>query len=342
MKRETLEGILQNAGELQVLVVGDFFLDYYVLIDPERDEVSIETGKTAYQVVEVYSSPGAAGTVVNNLSALGVGKIKAVGVIGEDGFGFELKRHLTEQKVNVEHLFQCPTRLTPTYLKPLRGTRAQNEEQNRIDFKNWTPLPRELEDQVIEALRAEAPKYHALIVADQVDQEGLGLVTERVRSALCQLGQDHPDLIILVDSRRNIGEYRHVAIKPNEFEAGRVLGLKTAAERPEESVRALSARTQRPVFLTVGDQGQWVCAEGEVRQIPAFPVTGPIDIVGAGDSTSAGIVLGLAAGASVWDAALLGNLVASITITKLGTTGTASPAELVARYEQWAELRAQE
>ncbi len=242
----------------------------------------------------------------------------------------------------MEHLIQCPTRLTPTYMKPLRGTREANEEQNRIDFKNWTPLSRELEDQVIEVLRAEAPKYHALIVADQVDQEGLGLITERVRSALCQLGQDHPDLIILVDSRRNIGKFHHVAIKPNEFEAGRVLGLKTAAERPEESVRALSARTQRPVFLTVGGKGQWVCAEGEVRQIPAFPVTGPIDIVGAGDSTSAGIVLGLAAGASVWDAALLGNLVASITITKLGTTGTASPAELVARYEQWVKLRAQE
>lgn len=342
MQRSVLDRILKQANDLKVLVVGDFFLDFYVLIDPEKDEVSLETGKTAFQAVDHYSSPGAAGTVVNNLTALGVGTIGALGVIGSDGFGFELRRHLEEQGVNMEHLIQCPTRLTPTYMKPLRGTREASEEQNRIDFKNWTPLSRELEDQVIEALRAEAPKYHALIVADQVDQEGLGLVTERVRSALCQLGQDHPDLIILVDSRRNIGEYRHVAIKPNEFEAGRVLGLKTAAERPEESVRALSARTQRPVFLTVGGKGQWVCAEGEVRQIPAFPVAGPIDIVGAGDSTSAGIVLGLAAGASVWDAALLGNLVASITITKLGTTGTASPAELVARYEQWAELRAQE
>lgn len=339
MKRETLEGILQNAGELQVLVVGDFFLDYYVLIDPERDEVSIETGKTAYQVVEVYSSPGAAGTVVNNLSALGVGKIKAVGVIGEDGFGFELKRHLTEQKVNVEHLFQCPTRLTPTYLKPLRGTREQNEEQNRLDFKNWTPLSRELEDEVITALRREAPRCHAVIVADQVDQEGLGVITPRVREALSELGEAYPDLVILVDSRRHIGRFTNVLIKPNEFEAGRVLGLDTAAAVPEESVRALQARTHRPVFLTVGAQGQWVSDGREVRHIPAFPVTGPIDIVGAGDSTSAGIVLALACGASVWEAAFLGNLVASITITKLGTTGTASPQEVLKRYEEWQQLQ---
>ena len=187
--------------------------------------------------------------------------------------------------MNLDHLIQCPTRLTPTYMKPLRGTREASEEQIRFDVMKWSPLPRELEDQGIDALRAEAPKYHALIVADQVDQEGLGLVSERVRSALCQLGQDHPDLNILEDSRRNNRESRHDAIKPYEFEAGRGLGLKSAAERPEESVRALSASTQRPVFLSVGYHALWLCAEGEFLQIPACPVTGPIVMLGAGDST---------------------------------------------------------
>jgi len=61
----------------------------------------------------------------------------------------------------------------------------------------------------------------------------------------------------------------------------------------------------------------------------AYPLpSGPIDIVGAGDSTSAGIACAVATGASLTEAAAFGNLVASITIRRLGTTGTASPAQV--------------
>ena len=48
--------------------------------------------------------------------------------------------------------------------------------------------------------------------------------------------------------------------------------------------------------------------------MPAYPVTGPTDIVGAGDSTSAGIACAVMAGATYEQAAAFGNLVASITI----------------------------
>ena len=54
--------------------------------------------------------------------------------------------------------------------------------------------------------------------------------------------------------------------------------------------------------------------------MPGLEVAGPIDIVGAGDSVAAGIVSALCAGASNPEAALVGNLVASITIQQLGTT----------------------
>ena len=37
---------------------GDFFLDRYLHIDPARDETSIETGLTVYNVVEVRAPAG--------------------------------------------------------------------------------------------------------------------------------------------------------------------------------------------------------------------------------------------------------------------------------------------
>ena len=72
-------------------------------------------------------------------------------------------------------------------------------------------------------------------------------------------------------------------------------------------------------------------AEGNgkpLRRVRGVAVLGPIDPVGAGDSTSAGIVLGRTSGLDAAESAALGCLVASITVQKIGTTGTASPGEL--------------
>src|SRR5687768_12183333 len=91
---ELIEHILATAPHRTIGLLGDLFLDRYLDIDPALDEPSVETGLTAYQVVRVRSSPGALGTVVNNLSALGVGRICPIAVIGDDGEGYELRQAL--------------------------------------------------------------------------------------------------------------------------------------------------------------------------------------------------------------------------------------------------------
>src|SRR2546421_13113717 len=94
-----LEHILHRIPELTIGVLGDLFLDRYLDLDAARTEPSLETGLDAYQVVRVRASPGAAGTVLNNLVALGVGRVCPVAVIGDDGEGDELGQALRRQKV---------------------------------------------------------------------------------------------------------------------------------------------------------------------------------------------------------------------------------------------------
>src|SRR3954465_10345904 len=89
-----VERVLRTIPGKTVGLLGDLFLDRYLDIDPARDEPSVETGLTAYQVVNVRSYPGALGTVLNNLAALGVGRIVPVSVIGDDGEGHELMQAL--------------------------------------------------------------------------------------------------------------------------------------------------------------------------------------------------------------------------------------------------------
>src|SRR5205807_10246433 len=139
----SLQQILVRLPALTIGVVGDLFLDRYLDIDADLTEPSIETGLDAYQVVRVRSYPGALGTVINNLAALGVGKILPVAFYGDDGEGYELQQAL-ERMPAIEKggLYVTPQRRTPTYTKPMLG-RADEvpRELNRLDIKNRTSTP---------------------------------------------------------------------------------------------------------------------------------------------------------------------------------------------------------
>src|SRR5580704_6303296 len=84
--------ITDRYPQLSIAVLGDFCLDRYLEIDPALAETSIETGLSVYNVVRVRAQPGGAGTVLNNLVALGIGRLIPLGFAGEDGEGFELVR----------------------------------------------------------------------------------------------------------------------------------------------------------------------------------------------------------------------------------------------------------
>src|SRR5262245_15942843 len=100
-----IEQILSRLPAVRIGVLGDLFLDRYLDIDSRLTEPSLETGLDAYQVVRVRSQPGAAGTVINNLAALGVGRIVPVAIIGDDGEGYELRRSLaTMPAVDPTHI----------------------------------------------------------------------------------------------------------------------------------------------------------------------------------------------------------------------------------------------
>ena len=338
MDRTRLEELLANFAHVHVLVVGDFFLDEYLHLDRTLSETSLETGLEVYQVVDVRCSPGAAGTVCSNLRALGA-KVSALGAIGQDGKGFELKRGLTERGVAIDALIAHPDLFTPTYTKPMmREPDGSQHELQRIDIKNRQPMPASVERAIVDRLQTLVPQVDGVIIADQVPEANCGTVTENVRAEIGALAQDHPDLFFAADSRKRIGKFQHIIIKPNAAEAVAAVRSNCPDEISVDLARgcgaALHERNGKPVFLTLGAQGVLLFTDTGCEQVPGIPVEGEIDIVGAGDSFMAGAMLALCSGASPREAALLGNLVASITIQQVGTTGTATPAQVLRRFEQ--------
>lgn len=335
---DRVEFILGRIPSLIIGVVGDLFLDRYLDIDAALTEPSVETGLDAYQVVRVRSIPGAAGTVINNLVALGVKRVIAVSVIGDDGEGYELRRALNRLKVvDTTRIFSAPDRRTPTYTKPMLQEAGQPpRELNRLDIKNRTPLAGPLQDLVMESLHAVFQEVDALLVMDQVSEPNCGVVSDNVRELLAQLGQSNPEKFIMVDSRERIGMFRFVAVKPNADECAKA--VQGGNSSPLSALARLAEQTERSVFCTHGNEGIHLLdphgRAAPLVRVPAYPVTGPVDIVGAGDSTSAAIGCAVAAGATYEEAAAFGNLVASITIQQIGTTGTATPEQVRKRWRE--------
>jgi rfaE bifunctional protein kinase chain/domain len=284
-------------------------------------------------VVNVRSQPGGAGTILNNLVALGVARIYPVGFAGEDGEGYELMRALrSAPRVDDTHFIQTPLRRTFTYTKPLLVSKKNPPlELNRLDIKNWTPTPPQVQVRLISALRAVARKVDAIILLDQVDVPETGVITRKLLAAVRGICRSRPRFLMLADSRRGLRGYPQLTLKMNRAELSALTGGKRFSNMAlvKEAARGLSKRRGQNCFVTLAGKGLLGASpHGTVEHVPALPVRGEIDVVGAGDAVTANLTAALAAGASLREALEIANAAASIVIHQLGTTGTASPKQI--------------
>lgn len=328
MTPRRFQNLTRRYAGLRVAILGDFSLDRYLEIDPARAETSLETGLEVFNVVNVRAQPGSAGTILNNLCALGVGTIHPIGFCGVDGEGFELLAALRAKPgVVTDHFLQTPGRCTFTYCKPLVLEAGRPpRELNRLDRKNWSPTPAEVQGHLIESLYAVAGEVDALIVMDQVDRAGTGVITPAVLEAVQTVSRQRRTLPILADSRRGLRGYPAVIFKMNGAELRALTGGRRALTPTTARRRAadLARQNRRQVFVTLAEKGLiGATPDGRTAHLPAWPVRGPIDIVGAGDAVTANLTAALAAGATLEEALAFANAAASIVIHQLGTTGTA-------------------
>ncbi len=328
IKKERFDEITARYSKIKVAVIGDFCLDRYLEIDPDLKETSIETGLDVFNVVNVRAQPGGAGTVLNNLSALGIGKIFPVGFCGNDGEGYELLNALSLQRgVDLSMFLKTDLRRTFTYCKPLKIKKGNPPvELNRLDFKNWNHTPSEVESVIIGFVSSVYEICNAAVVLEQVDVANTGVITDRV---LRRIGEFRHTIPTIADSRRGLQDYPPFIYKMNLNELSKMVGKQISHNIDEikNTALALSRKTNSMVFVTLGEKGI-IGAFKDVEYVPAIPPRGEIDIVGAGDAVTANLISSLAAGATIKESIEIANAGAFVVIHKLGTTGTASIKEI--------------
>ena len=323
-----MEAALARIGKVKVAVFGDFCLDAYWIIEPGESEISVETGLPVRRVQRQRYSLGGAGNVVANLTALGVAEVHAVGLTGRDLFGRQMRELLGELHVNTDGLLADQADWeTLVYAKPCMDFR----ELNRIDFGAFN----QVSDPSLEALAARLEQVASRVDVVVVNQQiPAGVTTAAMIERLNDIIARHPKCMFLADSRHRAELFTGAILKMNAHEAARLLGQPrpTDVRIPPHIARDLAGdltrRTNKPIFITRSEHGLVVASGDDVQEIPGIQVTGRIDPVGAGDTVLATLAAALGAGCDLLAAARLANVAASLTVQKLLTTGTASPAEI--------------
>lgn len=331
-----LNEVLNKIENIKAVLIGDICLDVYWVADMTKSVLSRETPHFPLPIVEERMSLGAGGNAANNMATL-CKNVSVVSIIGSDWRGACLKNCLKKSGINNEYIVEVKDRITNAYCKPMRkGFLGFEVEDPRLDFESYSPIDEETEDKVIENLYSAVKGADVLCVSDQFEN---GCITEKVRQAINEIAKT---MLVVVDSRSRIKEYKNAFLKPNEIECARALQLsddflaKADEKETENTLKELFNQTNSNICLTLGKKGVRVLKDNKIYSAPGLKVEDPIDTCGAGDCFLSAFALSLATKTEIIFAATIGNLASAISIKKINTTGSASKNEILNLFKKEA------
>lgn len=316
------------------MIIGDMVADVYV--EGKISRISREAPVLVLEHQEEKVVPGGAANVVANVAALGGGAF-ATGVIGKDAAGRNLSEELKKKGATVDGLIIDESRPTISKTRIMAGGQATVRQQIvRVDKEKREPLSSGMEEAILTYIKENIGKMDAVVLSDY----GSHTVTPTIREWVintCQAAQ----VPCIVDSRYNVMNYRGVSVvKQNESELAAAVGYSLESQECllEAGKAVLEALEAQAVLVTRGPDGMSLFERnGNVKHIPVTNKSEVYDVTGAGDTVVATIILALAAGISMVDAARLANFAAGIVVKKPGTAAT-TPEELEQTIREYFEI----
>ncbi|HVF88584.1 MAG TPA: D-glycero-beta-D-manno-heptose-7-phosphate kinase [Blastocatellia bacterium] len=318
---ERARTLTDNFPGKRIVVLGDLMLDEFIWGRVRR--ISPEAPVPVVEVDRQTIALGGAGNVVSNLVALGASP-RPLGIVGGDSDAERVANAFRSLGVSTDGLVSDRTR--PTTLK----TRiiAHNQQVVRADRESRSPISREIEDRIVEALRGEIEATDAIVISDY----NKGLLTPGLLSRVLDAARER-DLIVCLDPKmRSFVHYQPLTvITPNNQEAAEAAGVVIEDEEGlvEAGRKILASIDCRALLVTRGEEGMTLFTDGgDVTHIPTV-AREVYDVTGAGDTVIATLALALAAGASLAESAVMANHAAGVVVGKVGTA-TVDREELLA------------
>ena len=315
-QKQHLAQAISRFPERQVLVVGDLMLDNFIWGEVSR--ISPEAPVPVVEVREESQLLGGSANVAHNVASLG-GRALVAGVIGNDFAGQELVKLFAQIAVPTNGLIYEDGRPTTVKTRII----AHHQQVVRFDREWRAPLREETVRGILTFIQESLPHLHGVIVSDYAK----GVITREFLDALRDLVAGRP-LPVVVDPKVQHAElYRSFTmVTPNHHEASQMSGIpirdeKTLIQAGESLLAQLACDT---VLITRGKEGMSLFhRDGPIVHIPTVAQR-VYDVTGAGDTVIAAVTLGLIAGLSPEEAAILANLAAGVVVGEVGTAVVSS------------------
>lgn len=320
--------LLQRFAGLDVLVVGEAFLDSWVSGPSPR--LAREAPVPVVSVERTVTAPGAAANTAANAAALGA-RVRFLSVVGDDADGAALRRVLRERGVPDDDVLSAAGRRTVTKRRVLAG----DQMLLRVDDGDTDALPGDVVEELVRRLDALVPRCDVVVVGDY----DAGLFVPRLLDRFASAQES--GRLLVVDARTPLrwARVRPAALKPNAAEVASLLdetgAARLAAARGEDRVDAVVGSAERVlatsgasvVAVTLDTDGAVLLERDRPPHRLYTSPAPPTRSNGAGDSFTAAFALALGAGADASSAAELGAAAAAVVVQSPGTS-VCSAAEL--------------
>lgn len=324
--RARLEALIDDWRGMRVLVIGDVGIDRYTLGSVER--ISPEAPVPIVRVEREIHKLGLAANVADNIAVLG-GEPLLTGMVGKDRAAGDFKKLLGDAGISGSHLVLCPE--SRTVLKERIVTESQ--QLLRVDYESHHSVSQTTRKQLLAKVLALLPKVDAVIVEDYAK----GLLDPGLLGRIFKAASKAGKLVAVDPNKKTPASWYAGAtiLTPNSREAEKLSGISIVDQESlvEAARKVLELSQAQHVIITRGKDGMALMSRGDftVRMIPTYALE-VFDVSGAGDTVIAVLALAMAAGATLEEAATLGNLAAGVEVSKRGTA-TVSPDEIRAHMD---------
>lgn len=325
---KSLDTLVRQFDRPRVLVLGDMVADEYLMGRPAR--ISREAPVLILHYTGSFLRPGGASNPAANLSRLGAAA-SVVGAVGDDDTGLRLRSALEELAIDTSCLLVDTGRPTSTKTRVVaKGTQEVQQQMVRIDRVDDSPLPASIRDQMIDGVCRALESIDALLISDYES----GVISPELIDA-CLPEARRRGVAVIVDSHGDLFRFKGVtAATPNQPEAALTLrqDIVTDQDLDDAGERLLAGMEAQAVLITRGSEGIALYERGREPYRLAIALADQADVVdptGAGDTVAAVFTLAVCSGASMRQAAYLGNVAGGEVVRRLGAA-TLTRDELLA------------
>lgn len=296
--------IIDNFKGKKIGVIGDLILDHFIWGDVER--ISPEAPVPVVLVTKESFILGGAANTANNIVALG-GEVSLMGIVGSDVASDKLIAEFKKRKIDIDGLITDKKRPTIEKIRVV----ANGQQVVRVDKETADNINSHQENKEIDFISRHIKNWDGIVISDY----NKGFITKNLAKKIIKLAKKYNKPVVGDTKPEHASYFKNITLlTPNNKEAAAIAGTNDITKAGKIIQRQLSCN----VLIKRGPQGMTLFENNKVRNF-LTKAKEIFDIVGAGDTVAAALILSLVSGADFSQAAIIANYAAGIVVGKIGT-----------------------